>query len=339
MLHKKSAFTLAEALLTLGILGIVAMMTVPAIIANYQDHMLSASSKAISLEVINGLKMLESEDERLNKQKNLTRYIIEDDGGKTANGEHASMSDAFVFEKLASYLKVGSICSSDAFNLNNSNAKTACGFRMRDDDGNEVQIYQTMEDENGDTDSISIIEKIKDEQNADWAQNPSGIVLANGASLLVSYNSNCQQRPGRGNNSDISEDNICVSIVYDVNGLDAPNQFGKDIGVVSAFYPRNSRFAAPVLYKDSIAVEANQTGNLCKDIPGNKNATRPNLEEVVTLHVYDDLGIVTRSTSNSLRSAIEAEEEVKQAEDKSRRNGERPQQNNNGANSTICVLR
>ena len=36
VLNKKAAFTLAEVLITLGIIGIVAAMTLPTLIANYQ---------------------------------------------------------------------------------------------------------------------------------------------------------------------------------------------------------------------------------------------------------------------------------------------------------------
>ncbi len=44
-LHKKAAFTLAEVLITLGIIGIVAAMTLPALIANYQRKVLETSFK------------------------------------------------------------------------------------------------------------------------------------------------------------------------------------------------------------------------------------------------------------------------------------------------------
>lgn len=36
--RKKSAFTLAEVLITLGIIGVVAALTMPAVIANYQKQ-------------------------------------------------------------------------------------------------------------------------------------------------------------------------------------------------------------------------------------------------------------------------------------------------------------
>ena len=37
-MDKKKAFTLAEVLITLGIIGIVAAMTIPVIVGNYKKH-------------------------------------------------------------------------------------------------------------------------------------------------------------------------------------------------------------------------------------------------------------------------------------------------------------
>ena len=42
------AFTLSEVLITLGIIGIVAAMTLPALIGNYQKHAIRRSHKCLS---------------------------------------------------------------------------------------------------------------------------------------------------------------------------------------------------------------------------------------------------------------------------------------------------
>ena len=41
----KKAFTLAEVLITLGIIGVVAVLTVPNIISNYQEKVLDTKIK------------------------------------------------------------------------------------------------------------------------------------------------------------------------------------------------------------------------------------------------------------------------------------------------------
>ena len=62
MLSKQRAFTLAETLITLVIIGVVAAITVPTLFANYQEKeriakikkMYSALSNAMKLVVVNG---------------------------------------------------------------------------------------------------------------------------------------------------------------------------------------------------------------------------------------------------------------------------------------------
>lgn len=59
---KRSAFTLAEVLITLGIIGVVAAMTMPALIANHQKNVtLTQLQKAYS-EISQALKMAETEN-------------------------------------------------------------------------------------------------------------------------------------------------------------------------------------------------------------------------------------------------------------------------------------
>ena len=55
--HKRSAFTLAEVLITLGIIGIVAALTMPSLIANYQEKVLVAAAKRSYSTITNAVNM------------------------------------------------------------------------------------------------------------------------------------------------------------------------------------------------------------------------------------------------------------------------------------------
>ena len=60
--HKtKKAFTLAEVLITLGIIGIVAEMTMPALIANYQERVIVSQLKKVYSTLSQADKMAEAE--------------------------------------------------------------------------------------------------------------------------------------------------------------------------------------------------------------------------------------------------------------------------------------
>ena len=63
VLKKKAAFTLAEVLITLGIIGIVAAMTLPMLLSNVQDKILESESKKAANIVANGYKLMMARDE------------------------------------------------------------------------------------------------------------------------------------------------------------------------------------------------------------------------------------------------------------------------------------
>ena len=46
-MHYTKAFTMAEVLITLGVIGIVAAMTIPQLVKNYQLHVLQNQLKAV----------------------------------------------------------------------------------------------------------------------------------------------------------------------------------------------------------------------------------------------------------------------------------------------------
>jgi len=58
---KKNAFTLAEVLITLGIIGVVAALVMPSMISNVQDKILRAQRLKIINVLANGLKMAEAQ--------------------------------------------------------------------------------------------------------------------------------------------------------------------------------------------------------------------------------------------------------------------------------------
>ena len=58
---RKSAFTLAEVLITLGIIGVVAAMTLPALVANYKNKVLANQTKKTYATLLNAMNEWEYE--------------------------------------------------------------------------------------------------------------------------------------------------------------------------------------------------------------------------------------------------------------------------------------
>ena len=92
---RMTAFTLAETLITLGIIGIVAAMTIPTLISNYQKKQtVTKLQKAISVV-------------------NQAYRLAYDDVGEATPQEAFDMSTSKYFEKYwAPYLKVSLYCTS-----------------------------------------------------------------------------------------------------------------------------------------------------------------------------------------------------------------------------------
>ena len=130
----KKAFTLAEVLITLGIIGVVAAMTLPALIQNYQSAVLKTQfKKAYSdlnnastlFRVHNGMSVSEFAAEDSPKAKDLfkkefntilktnnNRYDTEDDEGNPINAKPYKGKDGkyhgwgFIYDKSQDYRSV-----------------------------------------------------------------------------------------------------------------------------------------------------------------------------------------------------------------------------------------
>ena len=61
--ENKKGFTLAEVLITLGIIGVVAAMTIPTLVQHYQDHVLDTQKKKSSSELSQAFKMMLAHNE------------------------------------------------------------------------------------------------------------------------------------------------------------------------------------------------------------------------------------------------------------------------------------
>ncbi len=86
---KKNGFTLAEVLITLGIIGVVAAMTIPTLVANYQKKVLVAKLQQTISLVSNAAKLLMAEEQTFNlnqtylyQSENLTKEDFENSVGK-----------------------------------------------------------------------------------------------------------------------------------------------------------------------------------------------------------------------------------------------------------------
>lgn len=102
---KKSGFTLAEVLITLGIIGVVAAMTMPVLVSNYRKNVVETRLKKFYSSMNQAIKMAEAEYGDVNQWDEWkTLYETDDEG----NNKVITNTEYFnkYFEPYIAYLKV-----------------------------------------------------------------------------------------------------------------------------------------------------------------------------------------------------------------------------------------
>ena len=202
--QKKVAFTLAEVLITLGIIGVVAALTLPALLTNIQSKVRAERSRSVQYK----FSLATEKMARLN--------LI---------GPYDS-TDAFV-DELQKHLKISKRCNAsnlrgcwpyDTVDLGNgktwdiSKTKTGKQLGMNNDDNN------------------------------DYTSDNVGIVTADGTPMILSYNKKCKAIDSLEKLSWTTTDNkplsnssaSCVAAVYEINGTGKPNKLSNDVVLFNA---------------------------------------------------------------------------------------------------------
>ena len=222
--NKKAAFTLAEVLITLGIIGVVAALKLPALLTNVQAK--------IRAEQIRSAKYKFS----LATEKMARLNLI---------GPYDS-TDAFV-DELQKHLKISKRC--DVSNLR------GCWPYETVDLGNG-KTWKIEETRTGAELGMTT------DKNNDYSSNNVGIVTADGTPMILSYNKKCPAldatslvswaktadgKPAANNSAD------CVASVFEINGTGKPNKLSNDVilfnakklGSACAFEVGSLCFSAP----------------------------------------------------------------------------------------------
>ena len=89
----KQGFTLAEVLITIGIIGVVAAITIPTLIQNFKKQETSARLKKFYSMMSQAL-IMSQEDNGMIEDWGKSSYIIDDDG-KYDEDANSEIADAF----------------------------------------------------------------------------------------------------------------------------------------------------------------------------------------------------------------------------------------------------
>ena len=237
---KRLGFTLAEVLITLGIIGVVAAITMPVLLSNVQDRVKEKRVENIK-------QKLSKVTDKMAVQSGLTGY------GDTMS---------FVRE-MNKHMKIAKICDNSHI--------SDCWPTREVDLNKDGKMWEMSKTKNAKT--LLIPKNIQD----NWADTV-GVVTADGTAMILSYDKTCDfdvDKTGLiyDKGSAMSNSMGCLSGVFDWNGGKKPNKLGQDVitigkatglGTACAFEIGNICFTAPFTPSPLSQAECNEK----KDILG-----------------------------------------------------------------------
>ncbi|MCM1009288.1 MAG: type II secretion system GspH family protein [Fusobacterium sp.] len=229
-----TGFTMAEILLSLTIIGVVAAITLPSLTGNINERTWNTQRKALYARFSQAIALMPA----LNGFGTLT----EDASGSVTQDNAA---ETFVTAGLSKVLKINNICDSE--NL------ADCGMPetiIPLSNGSKIDLPKTLNELNPQLTSINYSRTDSIEKTYKHsAINTKAVAFetANGESIAVYYNPACT--------SDMNETNeimvptkICAHFIYDLNGSKGPNTVNKDIGFITVLFPSDSVVVSPINY-------------------------------------------------------------------------------------------
>ncbi len=224
MSKTKKGFTLAEVLITLTIIGIVAAITLPSLLVNVNEKAWNAQKKALYARMSQAIGEMES----------VGGYGSSND--ETDEQIKDGAAESFIIDGLSKVYRIQNVC--------NSNNLTACGIpsSIITLNKNVINFPTTLNELN------SYFTKYpNDRGEEDYTltldTKAAGFETVNGESIAVFYNPSCGSNVT--NTWSYVQTKVCANMIYDLNGLKGPNEVGKDVGVITVFFRTNSVVVAP----------------------------------------------------------------------------------------------
>ena len=250
---KKLAFTMAEILLSLTIIGVVAAITLPSLMGNINERTWNTQRKALHARMSQAIAMMP----QLN---GYGKYETDSDGNVTDTA-----AEAFLTEGLSKVLKINNICDSEHL----ADCGIASTMTNLNNEQKELLAADTLFELNEWFTFNSMAANISDTKAAAFE-------TQNGESVIVYYNPYCV--------SSLDVDYIqasrymCANFIYDLNGNKGPNAAGKDIGFISALYATDPVVVAPQVYNTSTGYGTYETAlSFCSS--QGEDSRLPNIEE------------------------------------------------------------
>jgi type II secretory pathway pseudopilin PulG len=205
LVARLSAFTLAEVLITLGVIGVVAALTLPSLITKVQSHIRENQIRKVKYKFTKATDSMKS------------LGLI---------GPYYANTEEFVNE-LQKHLKIAKVCTSD-------NLRGCWPYdTITLEDGKEFNIADA---------TTGKAFKMGKSTTKDYSSPNVGIITADGTPMILSFNTKCEALDPATTYSWSQSDNKpvtnatagCVAAIFEVNGNSKPNKFRTDVVAFNA---------------------------------------------------------------------------------------------------------
>ena len=230
VLARGLAFTMAEILLSLTIIGVVAAITLPSLTGNINERTWNTQRKALYARFSQAIALMPA----------LNGYGTVTEGGSSTSAVDTA-AETFVTAGLSKVLKINNVCDSDHL--------PDCGISSKINTlaGGVISSFPlTMEALNPEMVSMSYSDSYNTFNYDQLNTKAAAFETANGESIVVYYNPFCRPDLQSTAYGDVVQPKVCANFVYDLNGTKGPNTVGKDVGFITVFYPTDSAIAAPI---------------------------------------------------------------------------------------------
>ena len=269
-------FTMAEILLSLTIIGVVAAITLPSLTGNINERTWNTQRKALYARFSQAIALMPA----LNGYGTLRENT--DSAGSTSIEDTAA--ETFITAGLSKVLKINNICDNEHIE--------DCGIasKFTDMKGDTVSIPLKMSELNSKMTSVSYWSSVYN-TNIYYSTidtKAAAFETQNGESILLFYQPGCVSNMGETGRYNV-QPKVCANMIYDLNGTKGPNTFGKDIGILTVLYPSDSVVVAPVPFNTKFdSVPADEASNVCTTRTG-EDYRIPSKDEVISLFVNKDI--------------------------------------------------
>ncbi len=261
----RQGFTMAEILLSLTIIGVVAAITLPSLTGNINERTWNTQRKALYARFSQAIALMPS----------LNGYGATDDTASTEN----QAAETFITDGLSKVLKINNVCNYEHL--------SDCGIptKVTGLNGNVTfEAFPTKLSELNDmlyggmythVDGI-----VYSDPNAGLNTKTAAFETQNGESIVLFYNPTC--RADMQEAITYSQSKVCANFIYDLNGNKGPNTVGKDIGIMTVLYPSDPIVVAPLpAIRDITGVKQFEAGKKCTE--SDSEYRMPNKAELASI--------------------------------------------------------